>query len=431
MSKKRDYFNGIATGIILSLLVILVIILIGWVKPVLRSDIAAGMLGKSTDTHSGADKPVDFEVKTDQILEVLEENYLEPLDRQQMYEQAIKGLVDGVGDPYTNYFSKQEYEKFIEAMQGSYDGIGAVISYGKDKEEIIIVAPFKGSPAEVAGLQPKDRIIRVDDQSIVGMDIDQAIALIKGPKNTEVRLTVVRQEKTQQIKVIRDTITVPTVDYEMLEDSIGYIAVSGFDEVTAKQFEQAMDDLEARKAKGLIIDLRNNPGGYLHIVVQMVDRLLPKGKMIVYTEDRKGEREELRTETDQFFDKPLVVLINGNSASASEIMAGAIKDHKIGKLVGETTFGKGLVQRSFEMEDGSAIKITISKYFTPNGHYINEVGIKPDVEVEWQLEQPVEGEADGTAEANSGAETGTDQKPIDHQLEKAIEVLSEMIDSLT
>jgi carboxyl-terminal processing protease len=347
----------------------------------------------------------DFNSKVTDVLEKLDTYYFEGVDTDALYEEAIRGLVDSVGDPYTSYFTKEEYASFIEKMEGSYEGIGVVVSYGETEDTIVVVAPFKDSPGEIAGVEPGDHILAVDGVDVVGMSLDKVVELIKGEKGTQVVLSVLREEETLDISITRDVIEVPTIESELLDNNIGYIGMSGFDLITEEQFKDALADLEEQGEEGLIIDLRNNPGGYLHIVYAIVDELIEKGQLVVYTEDKQGNREELITETSNKFDKPLVILINENSASASEILAGAIKDHERGVLVGMTTFGKGLVQRTFDLDDNSAIKITVSKYYTPDGHYIHGVGIEPDVIVEYD-----------------------EESETDNQLDKAIEVITEMIE---
>jgi len=345
-----------------------------------------------------------FDEKTQEVLDVLNENYFENVDDQALYEEAIRGMVAGIGDPYTSYFTKEEYASFNEKLEGSYEGIGVVVSYGESEDIIVVVAPFKNSPGEKAGVKPSDRIIAVDEVDVIGMPLDEVVSRIKGEKGTTVVLTMRRGDEEIDIPIVRDVIEIPTVEKEMLEGQIGYIYLSAFDIVTVEQFKKALYELENQNAKGLIIDLRNNPGGYLQICVAIVEELLDKGMMVVYTEDKAGNREELITEDSNKFDKPLVILINGNSASASEILAGAIKDHEKGVLVGETTFGKGLVQRTFDLEDQSAVKVTISRYYTPDGYYIHGVGIEPDVVVAYDPESEE-----------------------DIQLNKAIEVINELI----
>ncbi len=364
-----------------------------------------GSFIRETDVEYNSSAYEDFDDKVEDVLEKLDTYYLEGVDTDALYEEAIRGLVDSVGDPYTTYFTKSEYESFTDKMDGSYEGIGVVVSYGDTEDSVIVVAPFKDSPGERAGMKPGDRIVKVDGVDVIGMSLDKVVERIKGEQGTEVIITVRRDEVELDIPIIRDVIEIPTIEYEMLEGNIGYILMSGFDIITEPQFEEALEDLEKQGQEGLIIDLRNNPGGFLHIVFAIVDQLIEKGNLVVYTEDRQGNREEWITKTGDSFEKPLVILINGNSASASEILSGAIKDLDKGVLVGETTFGKGLVQRTFDMDDGSAIKITISKYYTPSGSYIHDIGIEPDVDVELDTENEK-----------------------DNQLDEAIRIMKEMLE---
>ncbi len=400
--KKSKFFIGIISGVVLTLLV-QVVYIYGFQNRSILRDI--NRLTASDPEAYQSDTFKDYDDKVEDVLATLDSYYMEDYDTNTLYEEGIRGLVDGIGDPYTTYFTKDEYADFMESMGGSYEGIGVVVSYGETNEDIVVVAPFKGSPGEAAGVKPGDRIIAVDGKSVIGQDVDTVVDQIRGEKGTDVVLTVMRDEEKIDISITRGTIEVPTIDSQVLDDNLGYIAMSQFDEVTADQFKEALDTLNDKQTEGLIIDLRNNPGGYLQIAYQIADMILPKDQMVVYTEDRQGNRSELITRENTSYDKPLVVLVNGNSASASEILSGAIKDHGVGTLVGTTTFGKGLVQRTFELEDGSALKITIQKYFTPNGNYIHGVGIEPDVVVE----------------ADPESET-------DVQLEKAKEVLHDLID---
>lgn len=424
---KKYFFAGIASGVIVAILAqMLVIGIINngglnlFPKSVNTEQVTTSdsntTTKESTNTAASSDvvdttveefsnsKYNTFDDKIDDALETLNENYFENVDDQLLYEEAIRGMVAGLGDPYTSYFTKDEYASFTEKMEGSYEGIGVVVSYGDSEDVIVVVAPFKNSPGEKAGVKPSDRIIAVDGIDVIGMPLDEVVSRIKGEKGTTVTLRVRREDEEIDIPIKRDVIEVPTVESKMLDGNIGYIQMSSFDLVTLDQFTAALKDLEKQGQNGMIIDLRNNPGGYLHICFGIVEELLDKDMMVVYTEDKAGKREELITEDSDKFDKPLVLLVNGNSASASEILAGAIKDHEKGVLVGETTFGKGLVQRTIELKDLSAIKVTISKYYTPNGNYIHGVGIEPDYVVPYNADSQE-----------------------DDQLNKAIDVINEMI----
>lgn len=394
--KNKYFFAGIATGVAVLLFVeIIAVGVFGVTNYVTNFGSVTELVTKESEVNFSNDKYPDFKTKVDDVLKKLDTYYYEGVDTDALYEEAIRGLVDSVGDPYTSYFTTNEYSSFMEKMEGSYEGIGVVVSYGDTEDIVLVVAPFKESPGDKAGMKPGDRIIAVDGVDVIGMSLDKVVERIKGEKGTEVVITVSREDvESIDISIIRDVIEIPTIESKMLEGNIGYIGMSGFDLITEDQFKDALADLNKQGQEGMIIDLRNNPGGYLHIVYAIVDELIEKGKMVVYTEDKQGNRDELITKNNNSFDKPLVILINGNSASASEILAGAIKDHERGVLVGETSFGKGLVQRTFDLDDKSAIKITISKYFTPDGNYIHGVGIEPDVIVEYDPESETDNQLD-------------------------------------
>jgi carboxyl-terminal processing protease len=392
--KKSSFFIGLASGMVILLLA----------QIALGGFFSIGKIAQEVIPQYTNQEYESFETKVEDVIGKLNTYYYEDIEEEQLYEEAIRGLVDSVGDPYTTYFTQTEYASFMETMGGSYDGIGVVVSYGETEDEVVVVAPFKGSPGEKAGIKPNDQIIAVDAVDINGMALDKIVELIKGPKGTDVVLTVIRDEETLDIPITREEIEVPTVEYSMKEDDIGYVAVSSFDLVTEEQFNNAIEELNKQGQKGMIIDLRFNPGGYLHIAYNMIDELLKEDMLVVYTVDKQGRRSELVTETKEAFDKPLVILVNGSSASASEIMSGAIKDHELGTIVGETTFGKGLVQQTIDLDDNSAIKVTVSRYYTPDGNYIQDIGVEPDVFVEEDYEDDV-----------------------DDQLEKALELIREQI----
>lgn len=352
------------------------------------------------------------DAKFQDILNQLNNYYHEDINVEDLNEAALKGFVDGVGDPYTVYYTKEEYIGFTEGIDGTYEGIGAYVGYGDSRDVLLIISPMEGSPSEKAGIKAQDRILAVDDVDVSGMTTEELVKLIKGPKGTDVVITVDRDREVLDIIVTRDKIVVPTIKHELLDGDIGYIKIAGFDRVTYDQFVEAYDDLEDQDQKALIIDLRYNGGGLTHIVSAITDKLLPEDLTIYYTEDKDGEQIIIPTQDKDEFDRPLVILVNEGSASASEILAGAIKDHERGVIVGTTTFGKGLVQQSMTLDDGSALKITIAKYFTPDGHYIHGTGIEPDIISELpEVEDPDELPEDW-----------------DPQLDDAIEVIEEMLE---
>lgn len=334
--------------------------------------------------------------------------YKEELDYEEMQNGLFSGLVNALNDPYSEYYTKEEFEKVTQDNSGIYYGIGAYVSYNSLYAMPQISGVIANTPAEAAGLRENDIIAAVGDISTYQMSTDEAVTYIRGEEGTTVELTIYREGEPDYLyfTVERKRVESPTVNSEM-KGEIGYIQITEFGEVTVDQFNKAYEDLESQGMKGLVLDLRSNPGGLLTSVVDIARQILPEG-LIVYTEDKYGQREEFTCDGKNAIDIPLAVLINGNSASASEILAGAIKDYGIGTLVGTTTYGKGVVQNIFGLSDGSAIKLTISNYFTPNGNNIHGVGIVPDVEIELDTDKYYDEE-------------------IDTQLEKALEIVREEV----
>lgn len=367
----------------------------------------------SSSNAEESKESIDFtavENKVNTIQQLINKFYLNKIDYDKMESGIYSGLVASLGDPYSTYYTKEEFDLLMESTKGTYSGIGALLSQDPKTGIVSIIKVYEGTPSEEAGLQEGDMIYKVDDIEITGMDLAEAVTHIKGKESSKVDLTIAREGESDYLKfeVERRKINVPTVTSKMLEDKVGYIAVSEFDEVTYDQYTKALDQLIEDGMKGLVIDLRNNPGGNLDIVCKMVDEILGKG-LIVYIEDKYGKREEFNSDANNKLKVPLAVLINGNSASASEIFAGAVKDYKIGTLVGTKTFGKGIVQQLIDLKDGSAMKLTIASYFTPSGVNIHGVGIKPDEEVE----------------LNENAKKDNIIKPEeDNQLQKAIEIVT-------
>lgn len=320
-------------------------------------------------------------VKFNRVMDILKNDFYMKVDANKMLEGAIYGLAESLGDPYTVYFDREHMEAFLEKSRGSYVGIGVTVNVDDDGL-LTVVEPMKGSPAMEAGIRRGDKIVKVDGRDVTSIsDENMIISMIKGKENTRVRITVYRpsEDRYVQFDIKRKRIRASNIKSEILDGDIGYIRIVMFDSEIARYFKNDLNSMLEKGIKGLIIDLRDNPGGSFEQVVEIADSLLPAGT-IVYTEDRDG-RKEYRYSDRAYTDIPLVILINGNSASASEILAGAVRDHGRGMLVGTRTFGKGLVQELNLLGDGSGIKVTISRYFTPSGICIQGFGIKPDIEV--------------------------------------------------
>lgn len=344
----------------------------------------------------------DTEEKLAAIEDVIEEYYYQDadIDVDAMTEGMYAGMVNSLGDPYSVYYTEEEWDDLMQETEGVYYGIGAYLMIDPNTGLGKISGVIDNTPAQEAGLRADDLLYLVDGVSTMGMELSEIVAMVKGEEGTTVHLTIYREGESDylEIDVERRKIESPTVSYEMLEDNIGYIQITEFDEVTTDQFIEALAVIKGSDARGLILDLRGNPGGSLSVVVDIAREILPKG-LIVYTEDKYGQRDEFTCDGRNELDMPLVVLVNGNSASASEILAGAIKDYKKGTLLGTTTFGKGIVQRVLPLTDGTALKLTISAYYTPNGNNIHGVGIEPDVVCEFDSDAYYEDGIDNQLDA--------------------------------
>lgn len=340
--------------------------------------------------------------KLEAIEEVIDKYYYidEDIDADEMIEGMYAGMVDSLGDPYSVYYTAEEWADLLEETEGIYYGIGAYLSLDPATGLARISGVIADTPAQEAGLRENDIIYLVDDESVAGLELSEIVSRVKGEENTVVHLTIVREGETDylEIDVTRRRIESPTVNYEMYDNGVGYIQITEFDDVTTDQFTEALAVIKGSDAKGLILDLRSNPGGSLPVVVDIARSILPKG-LIVYTEDKYGERDEYTCDGKNELQIPLVVLINGNSASASEILAGAIKDYEKGTLIGTTTYGKGIVQRVLPLTDGTALKLTISSYYTPLGNNIHGIGIDPDIECEFDAEMYYDDGVDNQLEA--------------------------------
>lgn len=402
-SGTKYYILGIVTGVLAALAVTLGAVgVIRFYNAV--ENASSGTLSGET---AGSITDASVERKLAVLEDTIGKYFWKDVEAETLEDGLYRGLLDSLEDPYSVYYTNEELIALQQQTEGIYYGIGAYIQDG-DIGYAQISRVIKNTPAEESGLMQDDYIYKVNDEDMQGKDKSYVVSKIKGEEHTYVKLTVIRENAPEpiDISVERRKIESPTVEYEMYENGMAYIQITEFDLVTTGQFESAYNQAKAEGMRGLIIDLRSNPGGNLSTVCDIARMLLPKG-LIVYTEDKYGKREEYTCKGENKIEVPLVVLTNSYSASASEILAGAVKDYSIGKLVGTTTFGKGIVQRVINLSDGSAVKLTVSSYFTPNGNNIHGIGIEPDVEVSFDAELYKNG--------------------TDNQLEKAKEVLAEMM----
>ncbi len=367
---------------------------------------------ETDDSMTDEEKRELFDSKLDTIMQYIDNYFYDEIDDNVIYDAMLHAALNSLGDPYSTYYSPKEFDMLLESSSGTYSGIGATVSQNMETGKVTIVKPFIDSPAMKAGVLPGDEIFKVEGIPIEGMDLNEVVSYLKGPEGTDVHVTFIRDEKEIEITITRAKIVVQFVTSRMLEDNIGYIMVSEFEETTDEQFSEAIDELMKQGMKGLIVDLRDNPGGLVDTVVNMLDRIAPKNSLLVYTEDKYGSKVSSYAHKDSVLEVPLVVLVNGNSASASEIFAGAVQDLGLGKIVGTQTFGKGIVQSVIPiMQDISGIKVTSSKYFTPKGVCIHGVGITPDVVVE--LDEDL-------------LKTLIEMREHDNQIDKASEVVKGM-----
>lgn len=422
MKDNKKFFLGIFVGI-----VVMVFLIAGLFELALESRTVRMLLfdtvkemstisSEETESEksgnvSGA--AIDWNKVTDkeeEIYNTIDDYYLNGIDNDKMKDGIYKGMVDSLGDPYTVYYNSEEYKQFTSSSSGTYSGIGVAVSQNVTTGAITIVKTFKKGSGEKEGMKPGDVIYKVEGKKIEGLELSKVVSMIKGEEGTFVKVTVLRDGKEIEFNLERKKLEVDTVNYRMEDRSgkkIGYISVSEFDEVTASQFKSAISELSKEGMEGLVIDLRDNPGGLLDVTCEMLDRMIKKG-LLVYTVDKYGKRvDEDATDSDSF-DKPVAILVNGNSASASEVFSGAMKDYKAATLVGTKTFGKGIVQSIVPFGDGTAMKVTVSKYYTPNGVNIHGTGIEPDVVVEL---------------SKDATKNGKYERKNDNQLDKALDVV--------
>lgn len=361
--KHKEYTAGVLTG------VLVVTLAVGGVKFVQQRQYN-GVLSDSSHVQ-----------KIEYLEKMIDQEYLGEVDNDEMAEGVYAGLVYGLGDVYSRYYTADEYAQETASTDGAYAGIG--VSIQKNKNGGVQIAEcYEGGPGAEAGLQTGDVITAINDTDVTDMELSDVVSMIRENKDKTIVLTVLREneDSSREISVDVTDVELPSVSGEMIDESTGYIQITQFTGVTPQQYKDTFAELKDKGMERLVIDLRDNPGGLLTSVCDILREILPEG-LIVYTEDKYGNREEETCDGKNKLDMPLAVLVNENSASASEIFAGAVQDHGVGTIVGTTTYGKGVVQELRQLSDGSAVKLTVSNYYTPNGNSINKVGIKPDVEV--------------------------------------------------
>lgn len=374
MNKKKNrtkFVPGFLTGMVAMLVVVVAI----------GAGIKFSGYSFSKNSTSATD---NAEKKLETLEQVIDLKYLEKVNREDLENGLYKGLLQGLGDPYSVYYTKAEYKELQESTSGTFYGIGAYVQQKADAQYCTITKVFENGPADKAGMKANDIVTKVDNKDVTGQDIDKVVSMMRGDKGTQVVVQVFRssEKKYIDLKIIRDKVETTTVNYKMVDkkEKIGYIQITEFDTVTEQQFMKALNALVKQGMKKVVFDVRDNPGGSYDVVCSILDTLLPEGTL-VSTKD-KYENEEKQTSDSSCLNMPMAVIQNGNSASASEIFAGAIQDFKAGKIVGTQSFGKGIVQQIIPFNDGSAIKLTIEKYYTPSGKNIHGKGITPDVKVE-------------------------------------------------
>lgn len=398
--KRKGRMNGVI-GFILGIMTSFVLVYVGFAFAFNNGNVLSLFLKRNNKLDYKK-----IEEKTSVLQNIIDRYFLFDEDMTKVEDGIYAGMMNGLGDPYTVYYTKEEYKALNEDTEGKYSGIGAVVSQNPNTKIITIVKIFDNSPANDAGLQVGDIIHKIDGEEVAGTDMDILVKTkIRGEEGTSFKMTVLRGDDRKEVELdlIRRSIEVETVAGKMLDSNIGYIAVSQFDAVTSEQFKSNIESLQSQGMTKLIVDLRGNPGGLLDQVVDMLDYILPDG-LVLYTEDKYGKREEYYSDGSHELKIPMVVLVNENSASASEVFTATFRDFEWGTVVGKTTFGKGIVQNVLPLGDGTAVKITTQHYYPPSGYDLHKVGIKPDLEVD----------------LNEGAKIGTDS---DNQLSAAIDIL--------
>lgn len=392
--KKRSFWKGILTGAIVTGCVLVITFAIfvftiskNYVDSVknIKEQYDKAIEGRNAD---GKLITRDFEDKVESIYNLIKKDFLftENIDEEKMRDMMIKGVVKSLDDIYSEYYTEEEFEELMSDSAGEYCGVGSYVTLDSDKGMAYFSNVFKDSPAMNAGIRDGDYIYSVDDTVVVGYELNDIVALVKGEAGTDVVIKILRDNEYIDYTVTRNLVTLPTVTYEMKDDSIGYIFIQEFDTVTVKQYVDAYNDLKSQGMKAMILDLRANPGGNLDTVLAIADYFLPEG-MVTYMESVDGTREEYNCKGEHPIDIPLAVLVNGYTASAAELLSGAIKDYKMGTIIGTQTFGKGIAQQMLGFKDGTGLKYTDARYYIPSGVCINKVGVTPDIVLEFEGER--------------------------------------------
>ncbi|HJJ13168.1 MAG: S41 family peptidase [Clostridia bacterium] len=347
--------------------------------------------------------------KLSSIEQIVDKDYLGEIDENKIFDETIKGYVEGLNDEYSQYFTKEELDKYkTDNIEGQFVGIGVYIIQDTEKNAIRVLAPIKGSPAEKAGILAGDYIVKVDDQAYTGEQITEATNKMKGKEGTKVKIQIIRDEKNLDFEVERANVRVNPVEADIYEENIGYLKISSFDQGSGSEVTKKVEELKEKNIKSLIIDLRNNGGGIVDEAIEIADLFTNKDSTLLITKDKHGNENISKAKKDKVIEVPIIVLTNENTASASEILAGALKDNNVAKIVGTTTFGKGVIQELLTMKDGTGLKLTTNEYYTPNRNKINKVGIEPDEKIELPEEYK---------------NILSIPKEVDTQLNKAIELL--------
>lgn len=394
--KEKDYSKSIFIKSII-LTILLTTVIVSMITTIIMNK------GEQTSLLNRIDS------KLSSIEQIVDKDYLGEIDENKIFDETIKGYVDGLDDEYSQYFTKEELEKYkTDNIEGQFVGIGVYIIQDTEKNAIRVLAPIKGSPAEKAGILAGDYIVKVEGQSYTGEQITEATNKMKGKEGTKVKIQIIREDETLDFEVERANVRVNPVEADIYEGNIGYLKISSFDQSSASEVTKKVEELKAQNIKSLIIDLRNNGGGIVDEAIEIADLFTSKDSTLLITKDKHDNESVSKAKRDKAIELPIIVLTNENTASASEILAGALKDNNVAKIVGTTTFGKGVIQELLTMKDGTGLKLTTNEYYTPNRNKINKVGIEPDEKVELPEEY---------------RNILSVPKEVDTQLNKAIELL--------